>query len=205
VGEQKTAQPRLILNKRYWLYYVLTFFEGSRMQVFGSFGTLILVQNYGLSARQISLLLVVSGIVNFLLAPPLGRLIDVVGERLTLSVSYVLLALCFVGYATVHNALFLGAMLVCINLLVTLRIGLSTYVNRIAPREELTPTLSAGVSVNHITSVSMSLVAGTLLSIVGYEWLCWGAAAVIMLSVPFAMAIRVTVPSALEAQLTGAK
>jgi hypothetical protein len=85
-------------------------------------------------------------------------------------------------------------MLIGINLLVTLRIGLSTYVNRIAPTEEVASTLTAGVSVNHVTSVSMSLVAGTLLSIVGYEWLCWGAAAVIMLSVPFALGIRVEAP-----------
>jgi predicted MFS family arabinose efflux permease len=204
VGEGTKTQPRMILKRRYWLYYVLIFFEGSRMQVFGTFGTLILVQNYGLGARQISLLLVVSGLVNFLLAPRMGHLIDVFGERITLSVSYVLLALCFIGYATVHNVWFLAALLVCINLLVTLRIGLSTYVHRIAPPEELTPTLSAGVSINHITSVSMSLVAGTLLSIVGYEWLCWGAAAVIMLSVPFALAIRVKAPT-LEAQPSGAE
>jgi len=110
----------------------------------------------------------------------------------------VALALCFVGYATVHNVWFLSLMLIGINLLVTLRIGLSTYVNRMAPAEELAPTLAAGVSVNHVTSVSMSLVAGTLLSIVGYEWLCWGAAAVIMLSVPFALAIRVVVPAPSE-------
>ena len=91
VGKRMETERRMILKGRYWLYYVLTFFEGSRMQVFGSFGTLILVQNYGLGARQISLLLVVSGIVNFLLAPRLGHLIDIVGERITLSASYVLL------------------------------------------------------------------------------------------------------------------
>ena len=194
VGRGMEAQPRLILKWRYWLYYVLIFFEGSRMQVFGTFGTLILVQNYGLNARQVSLLLIASGIVSLLFAPRLGRLLDVVGERIVLSASYVALAFCFVGYATVHNVWFLGCMLIAINLLVTLRIGLSTYVNRIAPPEELAPTLSAGVSINHITSVSMSLVAGTLLELVGYEWLCWGAAAVIMLSVPFTLAIKVTAP-----------
>lgn len=194
VGERQSAEPRLLLKRRYWLYYVLIFFEGSRMQVFAAFGTLILVQNYGLDARQISLLLAVSGMVNFLLSPRLGHLLDVVGERITLSVSYVALALCFVGYATVHHAWFLCLMLIGINLLTTLGMGLSTYVNRIAPRQELTPTLSAGVSINHITSVSMSLLAGTLLSLVGYEALCWGAAAVIMLSVPFALAIKITPP-----------
>lgn len=191
LGETGKAQPRLLFKRRYWLYYVLTLFEGSRTQVFGSFGTLVLVQEYGLDARAISLLLVASGIVNFVAAPLLGHLLDRFGERLTLSVSYVLLALCFVGYATVHNAWFLGAMLIGINLLVMLSMGLSTYVHRLAPPEELTPTLSTGVSVNHITSVAMSLLAGTLLKLVGYENLCWGAAGIIMLSVPFALAIRV--------------
>ncbi len=102
------AQTKILFRRRYWLYYVLTFFEGSRMQVFGTFSTLILVQDYGLNARQISLLLVVSGIINFVLSPSLGKLLDVVGERVMLSASYVALALCFVGYATVHNVWFLG-------------------------------------------------------------------------------------------------
>jgi predicted MFS family arabinose efflux permease len=200
VGERTAAQPRMIIKWRYWLYYVLIFFEGSRMQVFGTFGTLILVQNYDLGARQISLLLVVSGILNFILAPRMGRLLDVVGERITLSVSYVLLALCFIGYAAVPNVWFMSVMLVLINLLVTLRIGLSTYVNRIAPPEELTPTLSAGVSINHITSVSMSFLAGSLLPVVGYKWLCIGAASMILLSVPFALAIKTALPPALAKQ-----
>jgi predicted MFS family arabinose efflux permease len=200
VGGRDEQEPRIILKPRYWLYYVLIFFEGSRMQVFAAFGTLILVQNYGLNAREISLILVVSGIVNFLLSPRLGKLLDIIGERLTLSISYVLLALCFIGYATVHNVWFLGGMLIGINLLVTLRMGLATYVRRIAPPEELAPTLAAGVSINHITSVSMSLLAGTLLGLVGYEALCLGAAGVIMLSVPFALAIKVDQPSLVETQ-----
>ncbi len=41
----------------------------------------------------------------------------------------------------------------------------------------------------------MSLLAGTLLSIVGYEVLCWGAAGVILLSVPFALAIMIVAPT----------
>ena len=190
LGATEMEQPRILLRRRYWLYYVLTFFEGSRTQVFGSFGTLVLVQNYGLNVWQISLLLLVSSLVNFSLSPTLGMLLDRVGERRTLTCSYSLLALCFVGYATLHNAWALGALLVAIQLLVLLQMGLSTYVNRIAPREELTPTLSAGVSINHITSVGMSLLAGSLLALVGYEALCWGAATIILLSVPFAMAIR---------------
>ena len=196
VGAAKGVQPRMLMKRRYWLYYVLIFFEGSRMQVFGTFGTLILVQNYGLDVWQISLLLLASGLVNFLLAPRLGTLLDSLGEYRVLPISYLLLAGCFVGYATFHNPWILGVILILINLLVTLEIGLSTYVRRIAPEEELVPTLSAGVSINHITSVAMSLLAGTLLAIVGYEKLSWGAAMIILASVPFALAMKVrTSPS----------
>jgi predicted MFS family arabinose efflux permease len=144
IGATEMEQPRILLKRRYWLYYVLTFFEGSRTQVFGSFGTLVLVQNYDLNVWQISLLLLASSLVNFSLSPTLGMLLDRVGERRTLTCSYTLLAACFVGYATLHNAWALCALLVAIQLLVLLQMGLSTYVNRIAPPEELTPTLSAG-------------------------------------------------------------
>jgi len=194
--------PRVLLRRKYWLYYVLILFEGSRTQVFGTFGILVLVQYYGLEVRQVSALLVLSGLLNFALAPRLGRLVDRLGERSVLSVSYALMALCFVGYATVHQAWFLAVMLIGINLLVTLRIGLSSYVNRLAPKEELTPTLSAGVSINHITSVTMSFLAGTLLQVIGYEGLCWGAAGIIVLSIPFALALRVNRPSLAIAEAT---
>ncbi len=190
IGETKKAQPRLLFKRRYWLYYVLLLFEGSRTQVFSAFNIMVLVYNYGLTAFQISILLLVSGMVNFIFAQPMGRLLDKAGERITLTVGYIALSLCFVGYALIDNVWFLGVMVIFINLLVTLSMGLSTYVNRIAPAEELTPTLSTGISVNHISSVGMSFVAGALLTVVGYKALCWGAVAIIMLSVPFAYAIR---------------
>ena len=200
VGLRRATQPRLLLRRRYWLYYVLTFFEGSRTQVFHAFGTLILVQQYGLTARDISLLLTASAVVNFALTPYLGRLLDVAGERTTMTVSYLLLALCFVGYATVHNPWFLSLMLIGINLLVTLHFGLASYLNRIAPRDDLTPSLNAGVSINHITAVSMSLLTGTLLARVGYETLCWGAVVVVLISVPFALMLKVQTKTAAAAQ-----
>jgi predicted MFS family arabinose efflux permease len=190
IGETKKAQRRLLFKRRYWLYYVLLIFEGSRSQVFQAFNTMVLVYNYGLSALQISILLLASGLVNFALAQRLGRLLDKAGERITLTIGYIALALCFVGYALLNNVWLLGLMVIFINLLVTLSMGLSTYVNRIAPPEELTPTLNTGVSFNHITSAGMSVVAGLLLPVVGYKAECWAAVVIIAASVPFALAIR---------------
>jgi predicted MFS family arabinose efflux permease len=190
LGHTTTPQPRLFFRRHYWLYYVLTFFEGSRIQLFAAFGTLVLVQSYSFTTRQISLLLLVSGIVNFFAAPIIGRLLDRIGERRVLAISYTALAFCFVGYATIHTGIWLSVILIAINLLTMLSMGLSTYVNRIAPPGELAPTLNSGVSVNHVTSVGMAFVAGALLKQVGYEVLCWGVVVVIMASVPFALAIK---------------
>jgi predicted MFS family arabinose efflux permease len=196
VGATNLRQPRMLLKNRYWLYYVLTFFQGSRKQVLNTFGMLVLVENFGLRVWQISLLLLVSGLVNFLGAPYLGRLLDQLGERRVISGSYVVLTLCCIGFATLNQVWLLVALLLIIKLLVTLGIGLDTYVYRIAPPEELTPTLSAGISINHVTSVAMPLIAGALLPWIGYSGIFWGTAGLILLSIPFALTMRAEQPVA---------
>ena len=190
-GASQVIEQRMLFKRKYWLYYVLILFEGVRTQVFSAFGTLILVQYYNLEVWQISLILLTSGVVNLVASPVMGRAFDRYGERTVLTIAYTLMALCFVGYGLLHNVWAMSLMVILINMMLLSRIGLSTYVNRIAPREELTPTLSAGVSFNHITSVGMSFVAGSLLGVIGYEALALGAAVIIMLSVPFVLAIKV--------------
>jgi predicted MFS family arabinose efflux permease len=57
VGATVSPQPRILLRRRYWLYYVLTLLEGSRKQVLGTFGSLVLVEMYGFQVWQVSLVL----------------------------------------------------------------------------------------------------------------------------------------------------
>ena len=189
--EDGRTEQRIVFRRRYWLYYVLTFFEGSRTQVFFAFATWVMVEIYGMGAETLPLLLIASRIVNMVGSPQMGKLIDRIGERRVLVASYLGLAASFAGYAMLHNVWMLAALYITINFLVISRVALSSYVNRIALPGELVPTLSAGVSVNHITSVTMSLLAGTLLSVVGYEVLSWGAAVMILISCPFAFMIRI--------------
>ena len=155
----------------------------------------MLVSSYGFEVWKISLLLLVSSVINMLSAPYVGYLIDRFGERRTVSVSYVLLVLCCAGFAALHNVWLLVSLLIAMKLVVTLGMGLNTYVYRSAPAEELTPTVSAGVSINHISSVAMPLLAGVLLPIIGYEGIFWGTAGLILLSVPFALALQVRAPA----------
>ena len=131
------------------------------------------------------------GICNFFAAPVIGYLLDRFGERRMLAMSYVFLAFGCLGYATIRNLWILIPMILMLKMMIPFGMGLSTYVNRIAPPQELTPTLSAGISINHVTSVAMPLIAGALLPIIGYDGIFIGTGAIIACSVPFALALRV--------------
>jgi predicted MFS family arabinose efflux permease len=194
IGASIAETPRMVFKRRYWLYYVLVFFEGSRTQVFFTFGSWVLVEFYQVTAAQLATLMIVSRMVGFLTAPRVGDWIDRLGERRVLTGSYLGLAAGFVGYATFRHVWLLAPTYVIMNFLLVSRIGLDTYVNRITPREELSPTLAAGVSINHVTSVGMTLIAGSLVNSLGYQGLCLGAAAIILLSVPFALSVRRAAP-----------
>ena len=194
IGASVTESSRMVFKKRYWLYYVLVLFEGSRTQVFFTFGSWVLVQFYEVTAAQLATLMIASRMVSFVGAPRIGEWIDRLGERRVLTGSYLGLAAGFVGYATFHHVWLLGLTYIAMNFLLMSRIALDTYVNRIAPAEELYPTLSTGVSINHVTSVGMSVLAGSLVNSVGYETLCLGGAAMILLSVPFVLSLGTAAP-----------
>jgi len=199
LGSTGAKPPRILIKRRYWLYYVLMFFAGARKLALSSFITLVLVQNFDLKVWQVSTLMLVSSVLNLLCAPYLGSLIDRFGERITTPAAYLLLALGCLGYATIHNVWLLIAFWALMRLVMPLGMGLSTYVYRTAPPEGLTPTLSAGVTFDHISSVGMPFLAGVLLPIIRYEGIFMGTALLILISIPFAGALQVRVPSAPQA------
>jgi predicted MFS family arabinose efflux permease len=192
VGASHAEAPRLVFKRRYWLYYVLWFFDGARTQVFTALASWVLVYFHQVSAAQLSMLRITTVALNSLSAPWMGDWIDRFGERKVLTASYVALAAGFAGYATARSVWLLAVMYMAISFLLLFRVGLDTYANRIAPPEELAPTLTAGVSVNHITSVGVSLIAGQLMNSLGYATLCYAAAVIILVSCPFSLSIRPT-------------
>jgi predicted MFS family arabinose efflux permease len=97
-------KERLVFRRRYWLYYLLTFLDGCRGEVFLAFGVYLLVQQYRIGVETITALLLVSSVASMLLSAPIGRLIDRVGERRTLTFSYSCHLIAFLGFALVRDA-----------------------------------------------------------------------------------------------------
>lgn len=191
IGATEVAPPRMLVKKRYWLYYVLVFFSGARKLVLGSLITLMLVKNFDMTIQHISLMTLISSGLNMFWAPRLGGLVDKLGERVTMLITYSLLALFGFGYALIANVWLLVFLWLLIKLVAPLSLGLDTYVYRSAPAEELAPTLSAGVTFDHISSVSMPFIVRAVLPLVDYQGVFLGSALLILASIPFVRLLQV--------------
>jgi len=175
-------KPRFVLKSRYRLYYALTFLEGCRKQVFFTFAVFALTKVYHTPLRIIALLMLVNGLVNMFGAPVVGRLIDRIGERKILLTSYAALIFVFIGYAEIRHAHVLYVMYCLDNLFYLSTACLTTYLQKIAAPEDLMPTLSMGVTMNHIAAVLVPLIGGYLWASLGYPVTFKGGAIVVFLS-----------------------
>jgi MFS family permease len=178
----KTPGPRLVFRRRYSLYYLLCFLEGWRKQIFIAFAGYLLVSEYQTPLQTILVLWLIIQVIAYVASPWVGRLIDRVGERRVLVFYFGAITLVFVGYATIPSRPVLYALFVADSVFFTLAMALTTYVNRIAPPAEHTPTLSMGVAMNHVAAVVMPFVGGILWTY-GYKWTFLAGAAAAALSI----------------------
>jgi predicted MFS family arabinose efflux permease len=166
----KTPGPSFVFRKRYLTYYGLNFLEGWRKQIAYCFAGFLLVNVYHTPLPvMIGLWGAIQGI-GFVLSPRVGKLIDRVGERRILTFYYAIVTFFFIGYALLRSKYLLYAVFVMDGATFAFATAITSYVNKIAPPSEHTPTLSMGVAMNHIASVSMPFLGGILWTVLGYQW-----------------------------------
>jgi len=166
----KTEGPRFVFRRKYARYYVLNFLEGWRKQIALAFGGFLLVKVHGAGLLEILVLSAVIQAIGYFASPRIGRLIDRVGERKVLVFYYSFVTLMFVGYAFLQGKYILYTVYILDNATFVFNTGLTTYVNKIAPKSEHRPTLSMGVAANHVASVTMPFLGGILWATLGYRW-----------------------------------
>ena len=163
-----TSEDRFVFRREYLTYYLLTFFQGCRRQIFVIFAVFSMVFVHGATTEHIIILMFVNTLLAVLAAPLVGRLIDRLGERKILSAAYAMLILIFWGYSFIQNKWVLYALYCVDRLLFLASVSLSTYLNRIARTADLRPTISLGVTLNHVAAVTLPLVGGFLWDRFGY-------------------------------------
>jgi hypothetical protein len=150
-------RARIILRREYSLFYLLTFLEGCRRQIFSIFATFALILVYKVPVDRMLMLQFVNAILISLTAPAIGRLIDQRGERSPLTFYSVALIAVFLGYATFQNVGALYALYLVDNVLFSFGVGFTTYLHRTVRRSELTPCLAMGTTMNHIAAVTVPI------------------------------------------------
>ncbi len=153
---------KLVLRKRYWLYYALTFMSGARRQIFTVFAGFLMVEKFGYTAADITLLFLINYLFNFLFAKRIGRFIGVVGERKALVVEYAGLICVFVGYALVTDAHWAAGLYVVDHLFFALALAVKTYFQKIADPADMASTAGVAFTINHIAAVVIPVSFGLL-------------------------------------------
>ncbi len=171
---------KLILRKRYWLYYALTFMSGARRQIFFVFAGFLMVEKFGLSVAAMSLLFLANMVLNMFLAPMIGWLIGRWGERRALGLEYIGLVIIFTAYAFVENAWIAMALYILDHVFFAMAIAMKTYFQKIADPADIAPTSGVAFSINHIAAIFIPVVFG-------FIWL-WSPALVFLCGAGMAIA-----------------
>ncbi len=160
--EKVVQHKKIILRKRYWLYYALVFMSGARRQIFVVFAGFMMVQKFGYSVGQISTLFLINAALNMFLAPKIGRLIGHIGERRALVFEYLGLICIFSAYAFVTDHRYAAGLYILDHLFFAMAIAIKTYFQKIADPRDIASTAAVGFTINHIAAVVLPAVLGLI-------------------------------------------
>ena len=157
---------KMILRKRYWLYYALQFMSGARRQIFVVFAGFMMVEKFGFRVHEVTALYLINLVANMLFAPLMGRAVGKYGERNTLIFEYVGLITVFSLYGGIFyfgwGVVLAATLYVVDHLFFALAFALKTYFQKIADPKDIAPTAAVAFTINHISAVFLPAVLGYL-------------------------------------------
>jgi MFS family permease len=173
----KTPRQRFYFAKKFHTFYMLEVFYGSRKQIFLTFAPYVLIREYGADPAIMAILYAICAVFVMIFSPLIGRLIDKVGYKIVMVTdTLILIIVCFMyGFAHRIFPFHIAFIVVCINFVLDQIISIASmasnvYVKDIASnQEEVTATLSTGISVNHIFSILIALLGGWVWKVTGIE------------------------------------
>ncbi|MDR2368838.1 MAG: MFS transporter, partial [Deltaproteobacteria bacterium] len=152
----------VVIKRRYWLFYVLTILSGARRQIFNVFAIFLLVAYFHFSLFQMSLLLLLNNLINWILNPYMGLAINAVGERKLLTIKYIAVFFLCLAYTACDTAALAAVLYVVDQISFCFTVSIRTYFQKVADPKDIAPSMALGVTVNHIVAVIVPFVGGAL-------------------------------------------
>ncbi len=183
---------KMVLRRRYWLYYALQFMAGARRQIFVVFAGFMMVERFGFEVDEVTALFMINLVINMVAAPLMGRAVFRYGERNTLIFEYVGLALVFLAYGGIYmfgwGVVLAAALYVVDHVLFSLALALKTYFQKIADPGDIAPTAAVAFTINHIAAVFLPAALGYLW-LISPAWVFVMAAGMAVVSLMLALMI----------------
>lgn len=159
---------RMVLRRRYWLYYALQFMSGARRQIFVVFAGFMMVERFGFEVHEVTALFMINLVANMVFAPLMGRLVTVWGERRALVFEYAGLVAVFLAYGGVYwfgwGVVVAASLYVIDHMFFALALAMKTYFQKIADPGDIAPTAAVAFTINHVAAVFLP-------ALLGYLWL----------------------------------
>ncbi len=200
IGKGDERRSRILIKKKYGLFYLISALFGIRKQIFLVFGAWVLVKLHGVSVETIALLYFIGAAAGIVFRPLMGEVIDWMGERRVLALEEIVLAGVCVAYAFASDLLpqpwdlyLLFFTYVLDNVLFALRVARTTYLKKIADHpSDITPTLSMGTTLDHLVAMTLPILSGYLWVTVGYRWVFVLAALIAVFG--YFVCLRIRIP-----------
>jgi predicted MFS family arabinose efflux permease len=182
----------MILRKKYWLFYFLTFMAGARRQIFMAFAVLLMVKKFHYSVQEVTLLFVVNNIINYFLSPLIGKGIIRFGERKVLSLEYASLIFVFVAYAITDSKIIVALLYILDHIFFNFAIAIRTFFQKVGDPRDIAPSMAVGFTINHIAAIFLPAIGG-ILWIVDYRIPFLGGAVMALVSLIAVQGIDITI------------
>jgi predicted MFS family arabinose efflux permease len=204
VGKGDGRSRRMVVKRKYGVFYAISALFGIRKQIFLAFGAWVLVELHGVSVGTIALLYFAASTLGVVARPLLGEVIDWVGERVVLAADEVLLIAICLAYAFAGDVLpghlvlpALYGAYIFDSVLFALRIARTTYLKKIADHpSEITPTISMGITIDHAVAMTLPILSGYIWEACGFRWVFILAATIAVAG--FFVCLQIRVPEQSE-------
>ncbi len=161
-ADMALQRKKMVLRKKYWLFYFLTFMAGARRQIFIAFAVFLLVKQFEYSVKEVTILFVVNNVIKYYLSPLIGKSIMRFGERKVLSLEYASLILVFLAYAFVDSRLLVALLYILDHIFFGFAMAIQTYFQKVADPRDIAPSMAVGFTINHIAAVVLPALGGLL-------------------------------------------
>ncbi len=192
-----TKRNKLLFKRKYMLFYWLNVLFGARKQVFLTFAPWVLIKVFDQPVSTFAVLGLVGTVTGIAFRTVLGKAIDTLGERRIIALESLALVLVCLGYGFAPElglgpyALWLVyTCYVADQLLFACNMARATYLNKIIDNpDDLTPTLSMGLTIDHIVSMTIPFFGGLLWMTYGYQYVFLVAAVIALVNLYAALKI----------------